>query len=304
MITFSDSETSTDGMSIISVPSSEEFEIILMPFASTSTSASRNVNALEASMASLGLGADGPEEGRSAATIPAAAAGSSSIPAVASTIGTSLRSGGDGNLGDDEATWSVQTHRPSVTTLPSHTASILSASDARESIDSFLTDPEFTSDKANKLRLWQALCIELGLVELEESDDSLSDPLSFGSSGEYLTNTTVSDEDSDCTPTGSRSATPTQTLPQLPRSLTAADRLLSTRGHVNILEYLEVRNDPTRHTEDVVGKYADLVYPSASSLQRDMRRDRKYAKIDDVKREWLQPLLKDFGFRRRRESRV
>ncbi|BEI82448.1 hypothetical protein CcaverHIS002_0303160 [Cutaneotrichosporon cavernicola] len=301
MITFSDSETSTDGMSIISVPSSEEFEIILMPFPSTSTRASRNVDSLEASMASLGLGAHGPEEGGSAGSVPAAS-GPSSVRTVATTIGASLRSGGDGNHGDDEATWSVQTHRTRVTTLPSHTASILSASDARESIDSFLTDPEFTSDKANKLRLWQALCIEA--IKLEESDDTLSDSLSFDSSSEYLTNTTVSDEDSDCTPTGSRSATPTQTLPQLPTSLTAAVRLLSTRGHVNILQYLEVRNDPTRHTEDVVGKYADLVYPSASALQRDMRRDRKYAKIDDVKREWLQPLLKDFGFRRRRESRV
>jgi hypothetical protein len=51
-----------------------------------------------------------------------------------------------------------------------------------------------------------------------------------------------------------------------------------------------------------VGKYADLVYPSGAALLRDMKRGRKFAKIDDVKREWLHPLLKDFGYRRRREG--
>lgn len=49
-----------------------------------------------------------------------------------------------------------------------------------------------------------------------------------------------------------------------------------------------------------MGKYADLVYPSATSLMRSMRREFAFVPLDDAKREWLQPLLKDFGFRRRR----
>lgn len=104
------------------------------------------------------------------------------------------------------------------------------------------------------------------------------------------------------TPTPSRSATPTQTLPSLPTTLKGASTLLHARAHVNISEYLAARADPARAQDDVVGKYADLLYPSASSLLRDLRTQHRFVKPTDAKREWLQPLLKDFGFRRRREA--
>ncbi|GMK56316.1 hypothetical protein CspeluHIS016_0301560 [Cutaneotrichosporon spelunceum] len=299
MITYSDSETSTDAVSVISLPPSEDFEIILMPVASPSAGTASGCDSLAESIALLGLDPNRPEESRVDATLPRAQ-GPSATKASASAVWSPRCRGSDGSSSESQVASSPPAHRPSV--KATHTPSILSASDARESVDSFLTDPEFTSDKSNKLRLWQALCIELGLVELEESDDSWLKSLSLRKDSEALVKVTLSDEDSGCTPTASRSATPTPAIASLPTSLTAANRLLSTRGHVNILEYLEARGDPNRHTEDVVGKYADLVYPSASSLQRNMRRQRKYAKIDNVKREWLQPLLKDFGFRRRRQS--
>lgn len=48
------------------------------------------------------------------------------------------------------------------------------------------------------------------------------------------------------------------------------------------------------------GEYADLLEPSASALRKLLRESRQFAKLSDVKAEWLNPLLKDFGFARSR----
>ncbi|CAK9783460.1 hypothetical protein CC85DRAFT_282202 [Cutaneotrichosporon oleaginosum] len=337
MRTYSDSERSNGGASPASLADSEDFEFILMPALSASSGVlsvgrseptvssgilsissvspvssgilsvnsstapvSSGVLSLESSLAALALSESG-EGGLHSFSRRAP----SSIVANASSLGgASSRAtshyeddDSDSDRFDDD---SARTRRRSHTTVPTHGQSIVSASDARESIDSFLNDPEFTSDVSNKLRLYQALCIELGLVELEDTETPAR---SSSSRKSQVTRGSYSDSDDDVTPTASRSTTPMPALPPLPTSIKAADRLLRARGHVNIIEYLEARNDRTRRHEDSVGKYADLVYSSASALQRALRREGKYARLGDVKREWLQPLLKDFGFRRRRESR-
>lgn len=48
------------------------------------------------------------------------------------------------------------------------------------------------------------------------------------------------------------------------------------------------------------GEYAHLLEPSASALRKLLRQSHQFAKLDDVKAEWLNPLLKDFGFARSR----
>lgn len=104
----------------------------------------------------------------------------------------------------------------------------------------------------------------------------------------------------------SRSVTPTQARPPLPQTLTKARQLLKERGHVNIVEYLDARNDPARranHEGEAAGKYADLVHPSAGAMRRHTVREKKFMPVIAVKMEWLEPLLRDFGYRRGRRAR-
>lgn len=84
----------------------------------------------------------------------------------------------------------------------------------------------------------------------------------------------------------------------LPTSLTQAKNLLETKAHVNINRYRKARSDPNR--EEGVGAYADLVFPNAWAMIRSTRGKGDYADLGSVKEEWLNPLLREFGYRRRR----
>ncbi|WWC99103.1 hypothetical protein V866_005998 [Kwoniella sp. B9012] len=162
---------------------------------------------------------------------------------------------------------------------------VMSAEDAASSIDSFLSDPRnFMTIKANKLRLWQSLCIELGLVNLQ--GDELPD-----------LPTVV------CVPTPPRPRETTPEPPQpfrpvkhpLPESLTQARKLLKDHAHVNLVDYLEARKFcPPAY----VGAYQGLLYPSTSAMKRYTRHQGKFAEKLVVRSEWLEPLMKDFGVRK------
>ncbi|KAK6907140.1 hypothetical protein I203_101130 [Kwoniella mangroviensis CBS 8507] len=162
---------------------------------------------------------------------------------------------------------------------------VMSAEDAASSIDSFLSDPRnFMTIKANKLRLWQSLCIELGLVTLQ--GDELPD-----------LPTVV------CVPTPPRPRETTPEPPQpfrpvkhpLPESLTQARKLLKDHAHVNLVDYLEARKYcPPAY----VGAYQGLLYPSTSAMKRYTRHQGKFAEKLVVRSEWLEPLMKDFGVRK------
>ncbi|WWC60109.1 uncharacterized protein I303_102673 [Kwoniella dejecticola CBS 10117] len=163
--------------------------------------------------------------------------------------------------------------------------SVMSAEDAASSIDSFLSDPRnFMTIKANKLRLWQSLCIELGLVTL--AGDELPDLPTIV-----------------CVPTPPR---PRETTPEpigpfvpkkhpLPETLTQARKLLKDHAHVNLVDYLEARKFcPPAY----VGAYQGLLYPSTSAMKRYTRHQGKFAEKLVIRAEWLEPLMKDFGVKK------
>lgn len=104
-----------------------------------------------------------------------------------------------------------------------------------------------------------------------------------------------SNSDSDSSHSSSRSATPTQRDP-FPTSLTKARALLST-AHVPLGEYMKLRS---KDISPGFGAYAHLLMPSVSSLRKTLRSERKFARLDEVKEAWLNPLLKDFGFHKSR----
>jgi hypothetical protein len=129
------------------------------------------------------------------------------------------------------------------------------------------------------------------------------------------------DDDDDRTPTSSRASTPRPRLPPLPTSLTQARLILKTSGHVNLADYLDARESlrdakadavkakhvlsgqqPLREDVDVEPKLdlASLVYPSASSMIRYTIKEKRYVTLGEVKEAWLEPLLRDFGFKRSR----
>lgn len=155
-------------------------------------------------------------------------------------------------------------------------------------LSSFLENPkEFTGDKANKLRLWQALCIEvcptselreadakLGLVEPANDLDLPDVPSLFRP---------VSPTDTD--------KTPTQPTFDLPRSLTQARKLLKEHAHVNLKDYLEERARGTK-------KFDHLRFESARALMKYTRDNGRWCKLSRAKGEWLEPLLKDFRGKR------
>lgn len=95
-------------------------------------------------------------------------------------------------------------------------------------------------------------------------------------------------------PSSSRASTPRPALPPLPQSLKQAQAILKARGHVNLADYFEMR---------IAGgdvDYSGLLYSSASVMVRETRRTGKFVDLGKVKSEWLQPLLRDFGFKRGR----
>jgi hypothetical protein len=84
---------------------------------------------------------------------------------------------------------------------------------------------------------------------------------------------------------------------EMPQTLTQASKLLHEEVHINIADYLQARAD-TSSTDKP--DYSALMKPDVESLIRYTRKKKKYIKLDDVKAEWLQPLLKDFGIKRAR----
>ncbi|KIR53728.1 hypothetical protein I315_03852 [Cryptococcus gattii Ru294] len=157
-------------------------------------------------------------------------------------------------------------------------SSIISASDAHSSIDSFLSDPKnFMIVKENKLRLWQALCIEFGLVTLE---------------GEGLPDLPVVS-----TPNNSLSDGVVLTLP---KTLNQAKSILKTHAHVNLIDYLEARGIGA---PEYVGAYKGLLHSSESALRKYTLKQRKFAPKDLAKAEWLNPLMRDLLHNRRKNDK-
>lgn len=195
---------------------------------------------------------------------------------------------------------------PSSNSSPSDVSSVSNSSDNEPSPSGLLPPvPHFFSrqshSESDNASIGNLASNPIVLSE-DEDEDEEEDEYGDDEEEEDDDNTpTTSRSATPTPPTTSRSATPTQTLPPLPTTLTQASRLLHARAHVNIGEYLAARADPARQQADVVGKYADLVYVSSNSLMRQMRKEYSFVPLNDVKREWLQPLLKDFGFKRRRE---
>ncbi|WVR03986.1 hypothetical protein IAU60_000985 [Kwoniella sp. DSM 27419] len=171
--------------------------------------------------------------------------------------------------------------------IRSSSGSVMCVEDAVSSIDSFLSDPRnFMTIKANKLRLWQSLCIELGLVYLP-TDESSDFPSVV------------------CVPTPPR---PRETTPEpaqpyiptkhpLPQTLTQARKILRNDAHINLADYLEARRFcPPAY----VGAFQGLLYPSRSAMRKYTRDRGRFAEKDLLKAEWLEPLMRDFGMKNRR----
>lgn len=81
----------------------------------------------------------------------------------------------------------------------------------------------------------------------------------------------------------------------MPTSLSQASALLKERAHVNLADYFAARESgPPGET----GTYAHLVHASAADVRKYTKKGAKFVDLDAVKGEWLQPLLKDFGFKK------
>lgn len=101
----------------------------------------------------------------------------------------------------------------------------------------------------------------------------------------------------------------------MPQTLYKAKYLLKSEGHINIADYLDARQAdaeaeaviaPTSYqhlNNDRAGKYAHLVQPSTSLMKRNTRKSGRFVNLNVVKAEVMQPLLRDFGFKRGREAR-
>lgn len=109
----------------------------------------------------------------------------------------------------------------------------------------------------------------------------------------------------------------------MPQTLSKCEALLKKRGHVNIHDYFRARSaqlaqiDAQRHSGSIIaattaapappltgtraqaGVYAELVYPSSAAMAKYTRTTKRFVPLDQAKGEALQPLLRDFGFRRK-----
>jgi hypothetical protein len=93
-------------------------------------------------------------------------------------------------------------------------------------------------------------------------------------------------------------------------------RILKTQAHVNLADYFDARSGGAVHIHGpgsiptapaAAGQpgippndYSSLVFPSTAAMQRYTRKEKRFVDLGTVKAEWLQPLLKDFGFKRSR----
>ncbi|WVF66894.1 hypothetical protein IAT40_001637 [Kwoniella sp. CBS 6097] len=187
--------------------------------------------------------------------------------------------------------------------------SIMSVEDAVSSIDSFLSDPRnFMTIKANKLRLWQSLCIELGLVHLagDELPDLPTvvcvptpprprDTTQVVIDADHQDDDVLHEEDTGPEAEVNRYRPYLPKKSPLPQTLTQARKLLKENAHVNLVDYLEARKYcPPAY----VGAYQGLLYPSMSAMKKYTRTGGKFALKDMVRAEWLEPLMKDFGIKK------
>ncbi|KAL7419643.1 hypothetical protein Q5752_005556 [Cryptotrichosporon argae] len=205
--------------------------------------------------------------------------------------GSNGSSAGSYNLVSDVSEDSDDNSSYDVASVPGtpRAGSVMSSHDARASIDEFFSSKaSFTSDSSNRLRLYQALCIELGLVEMAE--DTLPDLPDFD---DAASSRSVTPAD--------RSATPRPRRPPFPTTITQAKAILKATGHINIQNYIGARDRDRRAvaaggntTLDRVGAYAHLVYPSVAALRRASVSTGKIYPLKGAKHEWLEPLLRDF----------
>ncbi|WWC68813.1 uncharacterized protein I206_102748 [Kwoniella pini CBS 10737] len=176
---------------------------------------------------------------------------------------------------------------------------IMNAQDAASSIDSFLSDPRnFMTIKANKLRLWQSLCIELGLVVLvddEEQPNSLN-TIYVPTPPKLRENENLSKSESESEFELNKKKQFIPKKHKLPETLTQARKLLKDFAHVNLVDYLQARNlNPPNY---IKGAYQGLLYPTKSSMKKYTRNQNKFVEKLIIRSEWLEPLMKDFGVKK------
>ena len=80
----------------------------------------------------------------------------------------------------------------------------------------------------------------------------------------------------------------------VPQSLTQARLILKTHAHINLVDYFAAR----AAGEDL----HSLLHPTPSAVIRYTMKQKKFAALPGVKSDWLDPLLKDFGFKRSRAA--
>ena len=156
-----------------------------------------------------------------------------------------------------------------------------------------MTDSDnFMLFKANKLRLWQALCIEVTTTHITGPSEALTSQLGLVAL-RHSDPASVSD-----TATSAESTAPDEPasrLPPVPQTLNQARNILKTHAHINLVDYLEERRV---YPAGGAGSYRHLVYASAAEMMKSARKDKKLALMGEVKREWLEPLLRDFGIKK------
>ncbi|OWZ57934.1 hypothetical protein J010_00567 [Cryptococcus neoformans] len=206
-------------------------------------------------------------------------------PSVSSDVITrsSLRSvpekGRSDEVHDDDGSSLIM---PTASGKPS--SSVISASDAHDSFNSFLSDPKnFMIVKENKLRLWQSLCIKMGfhllfgLVTLE--GEGFPDLPGVSTPNRSFSNEVVL---------------------TLPKTLNEAKSILKAHADVNLVDYLEARSIGT---PEYVGAYKGLLHSSESALCKYTLKQSKFAQKDLAKAEWLNPLMRDLlRYRRKKEN--
>jgi hypothetical protein len=79
----------------------------------------------------------------------------------------------------------------------------------------------------------------------------------------------------------------------LPHSLTHAATLLKEHAHVNLRDYFEAHRKGG-------SDYSGLLFPTRKALIAYTKETGKYVDKESAKKEWLQPLLKDFSARGKR----
>jgi len=146
--------------------------------------------------------------------------------------------------------------------------------------------------------LWQALCIE---VSSWFSERNIKLTSQFGlchAEPENRASLVTIQEESDQDVNIQLHSPTLPTLPALPTSLNQAKLLLKANAHVNIKDYLDERRKPlpAGQTRDMF----HLLHPSTSALIRYTIKNKRFAKPSVVKDAYLEPLMREMSFGRRR----